>query len=65
MESSVRVGGKRAWNGDGQAGSGTWSSESRIKGQRKRKVMDAKGLGNKHGSRGSRDRSSSMVLHGV
>ena len=41
--------------------------ESRVKVRMEnRKVMDTKqGLGNKHGSRGSRDQSSGTVLHRV
>ena len=41
-------------------------TESRIKiRMENRKVMDMKGLGNEHRSRGSRDWSSGTVLHGV
>ena len=32
MESSVRVDGEWAWNGEGQAGSGIWSSKNGSKG---------------------------------
>ena len=32
-ESSVKVDREWAWNGEGQAGLGIWSSENRIKGQ--------------------------------
>ena len=32
MESSVRVDGEWAWNGEGQAGPGIWSSENGSKG---------------------------------
>ena len=54
----VRVGQGRAY--------GVLKMESRFEVRMEnRKWIRGKGLGNKHGSRGSRDQSSHTVLHGV